>query len=304
MKKIIGILFIVLLSIPIAKAQQMPLFSQYMFSDFLINPAVAGTYDYYQIRTSHRFQWMGIQDPPITNSLGTYGPFQKQDMGWGAYIYSDVTGPTSKTGLYASYAFNFKISGDVRLSMGLSGGYFQYKLDRNKMEFEDNAAEPLNSVYTAYYPDASAGIYLYDIKKFSLGISAHQLVNNTIQVYDVDTSDVLNKLMTHAMITGAYKISISGRFQVEPSFFIKSVETSNIQAELTARMIYKKRYWLGAAFRSNKTSSALLGFDYDNKLFMGFAYDFGFGDDCAKISHGGTYELMLGYKFSPIFKPL
>jgi hypothetical protein len=47
--------------------QQMPHYTQYMFNDFVINPAIAGVHPYYQIRTNHRFQWVGMTDPPLTS---------------------------------------------------------------------------------------------------------------------------------------------------------------------------------------------------------------------------------------------
>jgi hypothetical protein len=37
-------------------AQQIPQFTQYMFNNYLSNPAVAGTYNYYQIRLNNRYQ--------------------------------------------------------------------------------------------------------------------------------------------------------------------------------------------------------------------------------------------------------
>jgi len=77
--------------------QQLPQYTQYMFNDFVINPAIAGVHDFYQIRTNHRFQWVGLLDPPLTNSIAFYGPHANLDMGYGGYVYNDVTGPTSRT---------------------------------------------------------------------------------------------------------------------------------------------------------------------------------------------------------------
>ena len=114
-------------------AQQMPQYTQYMFNDFVINPAVAGVYNYYQIRTNHRFQWVGLLDPPMTNSIAFYGPHAKLDMGYGGYVYNDVTGPTSRTGITGSYAYNIAVTGDIRLSMGLSASVMQYRIDGTQL---------------------------------------------------------------------------------------------------------------------------------------------------------------------------
>ena len=111
------------------RAQQMPQYTQYMFNDFVINPAIAGIYDYFQIRTNHRFQWVGLLDPPMTNSIALYGPHAKLDMGYGGYVYSDVTGPTSRAGITGSYAYNIAVAGDIRLSMGISLSLLQYRID-------------------------------------------------------------------------------------------------------------------------------------------------------------------------------
>ncbi len=58
MKKIIYIaLFLV--SSQLA-AQQMPMYSQFLFHDYLINPGIVGTKDYYDARITQRNQWSGF----------------------------------------------------------------------------------------------------------------------------------------------------------------------------------------------------------------------------------------------------
>ena len=49
--------------------QQTALNSQYMFNDFAINPAVAGTKNYTPLSLSFRRQWMGIDEAPVTQHL-------------------------------------------------------------------------------------------------------------------------------------------------------------------------------------------------------------------------------------------
>ena len=93
-------LIITLILIPICSklwGQQDPMYTQFMLNPYVINPAIAGTNNYYQIRSNHRFQWIGLSDAPITNTLSFYGPLEKQPMGIGGYIFSDVIGPTSTT---------------------------------------------------------------------------------------------------------------------------------------------------------------------------------------------------------------
>jgi len=123
MKTLKKILLIVLLAVSqMVIAQPMFQFSQYMFNDYALNPAIGGTHDYWQIKSNYRYQWAGIPDGPQTYMLGAYGPHKTMPMGYGGYIFNDVVGAVSYLGMYGSYAYNVRISGDIRLSMGLSLG--------------------------------------------------------------------------------------------------------------------------------------------------------------------------------------
>jgi len=278
------------------KAQQSPHFTQYMFNDFVINPAVAGTNDYYQIRSNNRFQWVGITDPPLTNTLSFYGPHGKLPMGFGAYFYNDVTGPTSRTGITGSYAYNIEMNRDMRLSGGLSFGLMQYKLDGtqvNPKDLTDLAIQPI--VSSSYIPDAAIGFYLY-AKNFYAGFSTNQLLNNKMNFYDAKTG--LNRLKSHFYLTGGYKYEINRDFTVEPSAIIKVTSPRTFQFDLTGRVIYQEMFWGGLSFRMNDAISVLLGYNYEDKFSFGYAYDMGVNG--LRKFNSGSHELMIGYRFNDI----
>ena len=139
MKKAYLIIIVVLFSgiLTTTKGQQIPQYSQFMFNPYIINPAVAGTYNFFQARSNNRFQWVGIPDAPQTYGMSIYGPHAKKDMGFGGTIYNDITGPTSRLGLNGSYAYNIRLTDDIRLSGGLLLGLMQYKVDGSKLNFGD-----------------------------------------------------------------------------------------------------------------------------------------------------------------------
>ncbi|MCB8999452.1 MAG: type IX secretion system membrane protein PorP/SprF [Bacteroidales bacterium] len=296
MKKLIYIVILIAGCFSTVLAQQSPQFTQYMFNDFVLNPAVAGTYDYYQIRSNHRFQWVGITDPPMTNTLSFYGPSGKLPMGFGAYFYNDVTGPTSRTGLTGAYAYNIEINKDMRISGGLSLGLMQYKLDGtqlNPKDLSDLAIQPV--VNSSYVPDASIGFYLY-AKDYYGGISVSQLFNNKLKIYEVKSG--LNKLKSHVYLTGGYKYKIDRDFTVEPSAIIKITAPKTFQFDITGRVIYQDTFWGGLSFRMNDAVSVLLGYNYDNKFSFGYAYDMGVNG--LRKFNSGSHELMIGYRFNDI----
>ena len=277
-------------------AQQNPHYTQYMFNDFIINPAIAGTKNFYQIRSNHRFQWIGLIDPPLTNTLSVYGPHAKLDMGFGGHFYNDVTGPTSRTGLSGTYAYNIEINQDVRLSMGLAMGIMQFKIDGSQLIAKDPtdiAIQPV--VFSSYVPDATIGAYAY-AEEFYAGISITQLFNNSLTIFEDNNG--LNKLKSHFYLTGGYIYELNRDFKIEPSMIIKGTAPGIIQFDLTARAMYQEMAWGGLSYRSNDALSVLLGYIHDEKFYFGYAYDIGISG--LRRYNSGTHELMIGYKFNEI----
>ena len=95
MKKIFISAFVLVFSYG-AFGQQIAMFSQYMFNDFVINPAVAGSKDYAPIGISFRRQWAGMKDAPVTQTLSAH-TFLGSTMGMGVNVYNDASGPTRRT---------------------------------------------------------------------------------------------------------------------------------------------------------------------------------------------------------------
>mgnify|MGYP003565755852 CR=1 FL=1 len=166
-----------------ARGQQVPLYTQYMFNKVIYNPAVAGVESYFQIRSNHRFQWVGMTDAPLTNALAFFGPHASLPMGYGGYVYHDITGPTSRTSLTGVYAYNIEVMPDIRLSMGLSLGLMQYRVDGTQITLKDPSDVALQGeVHTSWVPDANFGVYLYH-RDFWAAFTPAQLPRSKLKLY-------------------------------------------------------------------------------------------------------------------------
>ena len=297
MRRIPFILLLVIMTGSVGlKGQQLPQYTQYMFNDFVINPAIAGVHDFYQIRTNHRFQWVGLVDPPLTNSIAFYGPHANLDMGYGGYVYNDVTGPTSRTGITGSYAYNIAISGDIRLSMGISASMMQFRIDGTQLNPRDvSDAALLQMVSTSYLPDAGIGAYLY-ADEFYVGLSAAQLLNNNIRIFD--NKNGLNRLKTHINLIGAYRFQVDQDWVLEPSVMIKGTAPKELSFDLTARAEWKKMVWGAVSYRYHEAIGILVGYSYEEVFFFGYAYDIGIS--ALRKYNTGTHEIMIGYRFNDI----
>jgi type IX secretion system PorP/SprF family membrane protein len=282
--------------------QQVPQNTLYMMNPFLFNPALAGTNNYYQIRLNSRFQWAGLKDAPVTNSISAYGPHSTKSMGYGGTIYNDQTGPTSRTGINGVYAYNIALNKDMRISMGLSIGVMQYKVDGTKIELQnDQIVDPAlaQTVYSTILPDASAGVYVWG-SNFYAGFSALQLLNNKIKIVKDDPNYGLNKLVSHFYLIGGYHYEINRDLDLEPSLILQKVVPSAYQLELNAKVTYQKMLWAGLSFRTQDAVSLILGYTYDKKYFIGVAYDYAV--TAMRHYSMGSLEFCLGVNFSSLKK--
>jgi type IX secretion system PorP/SprF family membrane protein len=276
--------------------QQLPQFSQYMFNDFVLNPAIAGIHDYYQIRTNHRFQWVGMTDPPLTNSLSFYGPHASMNMGYGGTIYTDVTGPTSRTGISGSYGYNISIYGDMRLSMGLNLSVLQYRVDGTQLTPKDPSDMFIQGVVsTTYVPDAGVGVYLYGDNYYA-GFSAAQLLNNKLEIFEEKTG--LNRLKSHFFVTGGYRFEMDPDWILEPSAIIKATAPSQFRFEVNAKVEWMEMVWLATGYRFHEAVTVMAGYNYDDKFYFGYSYDIGITE--LRLYNMGSHEIMIGYRFNDI----
>src|SRR5258708_3570702 len=125
MKKLLYILFIITL-VTKAIAQQLPQYSNYIINDYVMNPAIGGTNPYFEAKSNNRYQWVGITDAPRTYVLSVHGPLKSLNMGLGGMLFTDIVGPTHRTGFYLSYAYHIRVTEKVKVSLGISAGVLQF----------------------------------------------------------------------------------------------------------------------------------------------------------------------------------
>jgi len=275
-------------------SQQLPHFSQYFLNDFLINPAVAGSRNYFEGVSTHRYQWEGITDAPRTYTLSVNGPTKNRKMGFGGYIFTDHVGPTRRTGIDLSYAYHIKINEKLKLSLGINAGLLQFMIDGSKITLRDeDDAIITNGVQSELVPDAGAGLYLYH-EKYYFGFSAPQLLNTKVEFFD-EGENPTGTLPSHFFVTGGYKYKATDDFTIEPIVFVKYVKPAPVQFEGTLRIIYKSQVWISGTYRDLDAITASLGFFLNNSFTIAYAYDFTTTN--LKNYSDGSHEIMIGARF-------
>lgn len=279
-------------------AQQLPVFTQYLFNKYIFNPAVTGTEDNFSATANYRYQWQGVTDAPRTYILSVHGPHKFKNFGIGGALYTDVTGPTSKTGAYLSYAYHLNLSNDTKLSLGLSGGLLQYRVDGTKITLADPGDLTLaNTLMTKLVPDFGFGAYWFG-DKFFVGLSVPQFIQAQLDFTEDDTQ-TLSQLTSHFYLNGGYTFKINRDFDIEPSAMIRYSNPIQPQLDLTVRGIFQESYYLGLMHRTEDALAIMAGYQTANgKFTFGYAYDVttsGLGAVSA-----GSHELMVKATFGKI----
>ena len=280
-------------------SQQLPQITQHMINNYAINPAVSGMYDYYQVKTTIRNQWVGITDAPRTTVLSIYGK-KSERVGLGGLVFNDQTGPTSRVGGSASYTYSFPLTRSVKMSFALSGGFTQFKITKqglNILNLNDRILLGGDVVRSA--PDATFGFNMYG-NKWYLGAAIPQLLSVNLNLMSDDYTRIYNEvsqanLERHFYVLGAYKHSFNPFWSIEPSLLLKSVKAAPLQADFGVKTTYDDRLWFGMDYRNNGEMAVLLGYSIKERYLIGYSYDIPSSD--MSVSSSGSHEFMIGIRF-------
>lgn len=296
-----------------ASGQQLPLYSQYLYNKFLLNPAVAGSDGYTSVNLTAREQWVGYYGAPRTFSFSVQGRLLKKSyilkhpnarrtvyrpatdgrVGLGGYVFSDRNGLVQRTGFQFSYAYHMWLRNETQFSMGLAFTGYHYKIDEKQINFEDPNEPWLNDNLRRgiFIPDASFGAYLLNAR-YNIGFSAEELFEASAKIGEQSYKNF--QLKRHYYLFGSYFFELNTQMEVEPSLLFMMSEQLEPQADIGVTYIYNKAFWAGLAYRTSGALIANLGVKYQN-VFIGYAFDFTL-QEIQRVTYG-THEITMALKF-------
>lgn len=274
-------------------SQQLSTYSQYMLNKYAINPAVAGTTPYNPITMAYRQLWTGLDDAPSIQSMSSHIAISEK-VGVGGKIFNISTGPLSKTGMEATYAYSIPVGTDgSRISFGLSGMLYQTYLDKSKLIYDD-ADDPtiLFGSERLIVPDASFGTYFH-AENYYAGLSIYHLFNRRVDLMNEDYLD--QRQVRHYFLHGGYNYIIDEVWAVEPSALIKFIEAGMFQLDFNVKGVYKQMLWAGISYRTQDAVVIMIGAG-KKRFEFGYAYDLIMTD--MKKHSNGTHGIVFTYKLS------
>jgi type IX secretion system PorP/SprF family membrane protein len=309
------VVFIIFLFLAGAKAfsQQLPIYSQYLYNKFLINPAVAGSDGYTSVSLTAREQWVGYYGAPRTFSFSlqtrmlkksyilketkvrreVFRPKSDGKVGLGGYIFSDMNGLVQRTGFQFSYAYHMWLLNSTQFSMGLSVTGYHYKINEKEINFEDPNEPWLNNNLRRgiFIPDFTFGAYLLN-PRYSLGFSADQILQSAGKIGNKAYQNF--KMSRQYYLFGSYDFYKGNSMIFQPSFLLLMSQQYKPQADLGVTYIYNNDFWAGLAYRTSGAIIANVGVKYQN-IFIGYAFDFTM-QEIQRITYG-THEITFALKF-------
>lgn len=293
MKKILlYILFV--LSLGYCQAQQMALHSQFMVNDYVLNPAISGTKSFTPLTLSVRRQWVGIKEAPVTQFLSGHG-YMGYNIGFGAMLYNEASGPTRRTGAAVSGAYHFILKKDQKngqqvLSLGMSAMLSQLYLDKEKLiTYLPDDPTIIAAYNTQMVPDANFGLYYHNENKYYFGLSVFNLIQTKTDLTNIP-NDIKNNYVRNYYIMGGGDIEINNKLTMHPSMLIQGIEALPIQLDFNVRGIYLDKYWLGMSYRHKDAIVALLGYQY-HEFTVAYSYDFTLSN--IRNFSSGSHEIVL-----------
>ena len=323
--KIFGFLIVSLLALQ-SHAQQRPYYTQYILNNYIINPAVAGIENYWDVKASHRIQWVGLPDAPVTTYISMHGPLRKNDYerttatsvrpngsnprgeaywrdytapdphhGIGFTMLNDRTGPLNRFAAYGTYAYHLPLSTRTTLSAGFSAGITNMSLDASKLNFGGTHLDPAvagSGLINTIKPDLSAGLWLYSANYF-VGLAVQQIIPQQIAFSDNTVYLENGKLIPHIFFSAGYRLQLGDDFSVLPSALIRYINPLPLGFDVNAKFQYQDLCWLGASYRYQDGFAAMAGINLNRSINIGYSYDL--QTSTLNTVSRGTHEIMIGF---------
>jgi type IX secretion system PorP/SprF family membrane protein len=329
MKKGIGLLMILCCSYQAAISQQRPQYTQYIFNNYILNPAISGIENYTDVKGGYRNQWQGLTDAPVTSYISIHAPIGKQftqgsatsfpgegnnpmsrsylstykasepHHGIGMHLVSDKTGPFTRMDINLTYAYHLGLAANINLAVGVAAGMSRIGLDRSKIILEDPSDQAIpDNNDNQIQPDLGAGIWLYGPRYFA-GISAQQLLGRPLNFSDYSEYNE-GKQVAHFFMTTGYKFYLGDDIAAIPSAMVKVVSPVPVSLDLNMKFAFKDKLWLGGSYRKDDSFAVLAGFNVGHFFNLSYSYDFT-TSELRSVSNG-THEIVLGLLLNNRYK--
>lgn len=315
----------------LANAQQKPQYTQYVFNNYLLNPALSGMENYTDVKLGYRSQWTGLQGAPVTSYITFNTPIGSDFIngdatampagggtdpatrsyvsdyqaapphhGIGFTIVTDKAGPLTQTSIDATYAYHIGLSSNLNLAVGVAAGATRTNLNTSEITLE-NSFDPAisNGINAQWNPDLGVGVWAYS-SSYYIGASVQQVLPQTLYFSTNKTLYNQSKTVPHYFFTAGYKFYISDDVSLLPSFLVKEINPVPLTYDINMKLSFRDVFWLGGSYRHGDSFGVMAGFNISSLINVGYSYDI--TTSALNTVSNGTHEIVLGILLNNKYK--
>jgi type IX secretion system PorP/SprF family membrane protein len=274
-------------------SQQLPLYTQYIFDPYLINPSMVGHSGRPEVNLLYRRQWTEIQDGPKTLQFDAQLPLNKK-ISLGLNLYNDKTVLLSATSVLMTFGYKVQLATEHKLGFGISGGIFSnhFRVD-DVSALDANDPALLNGASNNLAANGQFGVN-YSFKNFVLGFSMVNLFDRKTISNEKFQEVKIGQLKDHIFFT-SYKFTLVPETWFMQANLAYRISQDNLNyLEGSALVSYKSIVDIGGGYRQNFGPSVILRLHL-KRLHAGFSYDFPSNNQ--QVSTGGSQEMQLKWLF-------
>lgn len=302
MKKIITLSIFALLFGLQMKAQQVPLYSQMYFMRQLYNPALTAYNGSSNLYGFYREQWTGMPGHPVTRGVVGDISLWKDRIGAGFHLYNDNTDIIHRVNAQLYYAQKIRFAKDHQISLGVSLGIMQTRIDFNNVVANDIDDEHLlNAAKSGVAFDMNVGL-AYQWKKLTVSFAIPQVLNTNARITS-QLKDAKYSMKRHFIAGASYEISLKQEtWNIEPSILVKKGAAQPVQVDANIMANYKRIAYLGFGYRMDYGVTMQAAVRIAKTVTIGYAYEYPIMKKVQYSSTQGTHEVILGLNFDKWLK--
>jgi type IX secretion system PorP/SprF family membrane protein len=293
-------------------------FSQFYANPLYLNPALAGSKLKNRITLNYRNEWPRIKNGYVTYSATWDQQYDKMHGALGVIANASVQGGGiyNANSIHGIYSYRLQASRYMVLNAAFQVGYFQYKLDWNKLLFGDqidlragNREETREYLPPKLYIgniDFSTGILGGYKESFYFGVTVNHLSRPDIAFYNDNINRMRLRLTIHSGILIDFVQGMDGEdlrnFSISPNVvYVQQGKFHQLNAG-----IYLNTYpivaglWLRHNFENPDAVIVLLGLQ-QKKFKIGYSFDYTISQ--LSMASGGAHEISIAFQIPKYLDP-
>ncbi len=300
---VIAILMCLVLSVSSVSGQDLA-FSQFYANPVYLNPALAGNKICPRITLNYRNQFPSLNDHYISYSFGSDMYASSISGGIAAIVTADMSGPLATFSTSGVYSYRLTVSKDITMNAAMQVGYIQYRLNWDKLIFEDMIVPGTGEIISGTEPepdklnigniDFASGIVAGYQERFYIGAAVHHITTPDLSFYIGNTSRLNMRMTFHGgalfYLEPDYYGNDLRRLSVSPNVvYMQQGEFKQLNTGMYVNFYpFVAGLWLRHNFSNPDAVIASLGFQQP-QYKIGYSFDFTLSR--MGLPAGGAHEI-------------